>query len=303
MSAAIGFDEGVLACLEHLEAAPWAEDEEEKVAALLSELRLDNSSASEVLKRVSLELVPQEQVLVRLLQVVLDGKDEKARREMKKLVSKMLRENNSVLSRDSLYSACDSILLQLRRSFLPSAEDQITRHAGNLYWLLEILIDRQMAEDLLRTWAAEVELAAAHRLVPAVLRHEVSRVTAAFLVGIGKGKILVEKEARFKLLQTWLEPLYEDFGWMRRSCKGLDRHLVEQGLANTILTLPLALQQEILLAWFDRFLENGDDCPNIQRGFEVWWRRAFWRRAGEEEPPRQLRIVVAGDPSQSSSCS
>ncbi|CAL5344950.1 hypothetical protein CsSME_00032060 [Camellia sinensis var. sinensis] len=34
VSAAIGFDAGVLSCLEYLEAAPWAEDEEQKVASV-----------------------------------------------------------------------------------------------------------------------------------------------------------------------------------------------------------------------------------------------------------------------------
>ncbi|KAI5011765.1 hypothetical protein ZWY2020_013902 [Hordeum vulgare] len=101
VSAAIVFDAGVLSCLEYLEAAPWAEDDDEKVAALLTQLHLENSGAGEVLKRVSLELTPSvvteevemgpncnggsnvdggEEVLVRLLQVVLEGKDEKARR-------------------------------------------------------------------------------------------------------------------------------------------------------------------------------------------------------------------------------
>jgi hypothetical protein len=44
--------------LEYLEAAPWAEDDDEKVAALLTQLHLENSGAGEVLKRVSLELAP-----------------------------------------------------------------------------------------------------------------------------------------------------------------------------------------------------------------------------------------------------
>lgn len=87
VSAAIGFDAGVLSCLEYLEAAPWAEDEEEKVATLLSELRLEGIGASEVLKRVSLDITspPEEhtnendEVLLKLLHVVLEGKDEKAR--------------------------------------------------------------------------------------------------------------------------------------------------------------------------------------------------------------------------------
>ncbi|KAL2535573.1 BTB/POZ domain-containing protein-like [Forsythia ovata] len=53
---AIGFNAGVLSCLEYLEAAPWAKDEEEKVASLLSELRLERIGAGKVLKKVSLDV-------------------------------------------------------------------------------------------------------------------------------------------------------------------------------------------------------------------------------------------------------
>ncbi|KAL2469281.1 BTB/POZ domain-containing protein [Forsythia ovata] len=73
-AAAIGFDAGVLSCLEYLEAAPWAEDEEEKVASLLSKLRLEEIGAEKVLKRVSLDVTSgvedrsdNEEVLLKLL--------------------------------------------------------------------------------------------------------------------------------------------------------------------------------------------------------------------------------------------
>ncbi|GAU19408.1 hypothetical protein TSUD_76520 [Trifolium subterraneum] len=252
VSAAIGFDAGVLSCLEYLEAAPWAEDEEDKVASLF-------------------------------------------------LVSKMLHENSSQndLRKESLYSACDDCMQLLRHHFLRAADSdlqdvsQIARQADNLYWILDILIDRQIAEDFLKAWASESELSEAHSKVPAVHRFEVSRVTARLFVGIGKGQLLASKDARCLLLKTWLVPFYDDFGWMRRASKGLDRHLIEDGLSNTILTLPLSWQQEILLAWFNRFLNSGEDCPNIQRGFEVWWRRAFWKRNGEHDRTRQLRITSA----------
>ncbi|KAL5747532.1 hypothetical protein ACOSP7_024536 [Xanthoceras sorbifolium] len=308
VSAAIGFDAGVLSCLEYLEAAPWAEDEEEKVASLLSELRLEGVGAGEVLKRVSVEapngtgeISDKDEVVLKLLHVVLEGKDEKARREMKGLVSKMLHENSSQndLRKESLYSACDGCLQLLRDHFLQAAAGelqdvgQIARQADNLHWILDILIDRQIAEDFLKTWASQSEISEAHSKVPAVHRYEVSRVTARLFVGIGKGQLLASKDLRCLLLRTWLVPFYDDFGWMRRASKGLDRHLIEDGLSSTVLTLPLAWQQEIFLAWFDRFLNSGEDCPNIQRGFEVWWRRAFWRRNGEQERPRMLRVTSA----------
>ncbi|XP_006829095.2 BTB/POZ domain-containing protein At1g63850 [Amborella trichopoda] len=319
VSAAIVFDAGVVSCLEYLEAAPWTEDEEEKVAFLLTHLQLESMGASEVLKRLSVEVLAMddgdegsEEILVKLLQVVLEGRDEKARREMKALVSKMLRENaahNNLtdLSKESLYSACHHCLALLLQNFLVAtaegfmewAQDersitvsQISRHADNLHWLLDILIDRQMAEDFAKMWANQADLAKLHPKVPTMYRYEVSRLTARLCVAIGKGQILTPKDVRCSLLGTWLEPLYEDFGWMRRACKALDRNVVEYGLGQTILTLPLEQQQAILLGWFDRFLNAGDDCPNIQRAFEVWWRRAFLRKGSESERP-QLQIVAA----------
>ncbi|CAM8876677.1 unnamed protein product [Rhodiola kirilowii] len=309
VSAAIGFEAGVLSCLEYLEAAPWAEDEEEKVASLLSELHLEGGAVGEVLKRVSVEGPAgsgegnneNEEVLIKLLNVVLEGKDEKARREMKGLVTKMLHENSlhNDLSKESLYLACEGCLQQLRHHFLKAATGevqelkQIARQADNLHWMLDILIDRHIAEDFLKIWASQTELSEVHSKVPAIHRYEISRVTARLLVGIGKGQLLASKDARCMLLQTWLVPFYDDFGWMRRASKGLDRHLIEDGLSSTILTLPLRWQQDILLAWFDRFLNSGEDCPNIQRGFEVWWRRAFWKRKGEPEPQQHLRVTAS----------
>ncbi|KFK38021.1 hypothetical protein AALP_AA3G059800 [Arabis alpina] len=310
VSAAIGFDAGVLSCLEYLEAAPWSEDEEYRIASLLSELHLENVGATEVLRRVSVEASngnggsnggSSDEVLLNLLHIVLEGKDEKARRDMKTLVSKMLRENSSGndLRKESLYLACDGCLHKLKRQFLQAAEsdlenvDQIARQADNLHWILDILIDRQIAEDFLVIWASLSELSEVHSKVPVVHRFEISRVTARFFVGIGKGQILTPKEVRCLLLRNWLTPFYDDFAWMRRASKGLDRYLIEDGLSNTILTLPLAWQQEFFLAWFDRFLNSTEDCPNIQRGFEVWWRRAFWRRKEQSQEPARLRITAS----------
>ncbi|KAE8722504.1 BTB/POZ domain-containing protein [Hibiscus syriacus] len=292
VSVAIGFDAGVLSCLEYLEAAPWTVDEEEKVASLLAELHLENVGAGEVLKRVSVEVTngidggDNERVLLKLLHLVLQGNDEKARCEMKELVLKMLRENPSRndLRKASLYSACDGCLELLQYHFLQAASsdlqdvNQIARQADNLHWILDILVDRQIAEDFLKSWASQSELSETHSKVPAIHRFEISRVTARLFIGIGKGQLLASEEVRSLLLQTWLVPFYDDFRWMMmRASKGLDRHLIEDGLSNMILTLALPLQQDIFLAWLDRFLNSGEDCPNIQRGFEVWWRRAFWR--------------------------
>ncbi|KAK1436252.1 hypothetical protein QVD17_02031 [Tagetes erecta] len=303
VSAAIGFDAGVLSCLEYLEAAPWAEDEEEKVSSLLSELQLEGAGPIEVLKRVSVDMTSgvdeskNNEVILKLLHTVLEGKDEKARREMKALVAKMLHENSSHndLRKESLYSACDKCLILLKRHFLKASTGelqdaaQITRQADNLHFLLDILIDRQISEDFLKSWASLTELSEVHSKVPPLHRYEISRVTARLFVGIGKGQLLASKDLRCLLLQTWLVPFYDDFAWMKRASRGLDRHLIEDGLGNTILTLPLTWQQEILMTWFERFLNSSDDCPNIQRAFEVWWKRAFWK-TGHRQPEKSRQL-------------
>jgi hypothetical protein len=75
LSAHIMFDGGVFACLEYLEAVPWAEDEEAKVTALLGELQLDSVGvAADVMKRCSgLDSSNSEDVLVQLLHTVTKG--------------------------------------------------------------------------------------------------------------------------------------------------------------------------------------------------------------------------------------
>ncbi|MCO5562430.1 hypothetical protein L7F22_016058 [Adiantum nelumboides] len=304
VAALILFESCIVCCLEYLEAAPWAEEEEGKVKALLGQLQIGNFTSTDVLKRLkSEESCGSEETLVQLLEIVTKGKDNKARREMKALVSKMLRENLSQnrdctdLSRESLYQACTTCLDALSALFVQASrsdimnqgnEDrgtliaEISHQADNLLWLLEILLDRHLANDFVKMWAHQSELARIHKEVATVLGFEVSRLTARLCVAIGRGQVLCPVDVRYTLLQTWLPPLVDDFGWMQRCCRGLDKNVVEDGISQTILTLPLKQQQNILLAWFDRFSNNGDDCPNLQRAFEVWWRRTFLRSCTDQ---------------------
>ncbi|KAK9288261.1 hypothetical protein L1049_016711 [Liquidambar formosana] len=55
---------------------------------------------------------------------------------------------------------------------------------------------------------------------------------------------------------------------------------LHESMTETILTLPVQQQQQqaLLLNLFGdvgRFRDKGDDSPNIQRAFEVFWRRAY----------------------------
>ncbi|XP_019199257.1 PREDICTED: BTB/POZ domain-containing protein At5g60050 [Ipomoea nil] len=305
VSSAIMFDAGIMACLEYLEAAPWSSDEEEKVITLLTQLHLPDS-ATDLLHRV----VPEpstssgtDDVLLRLLSSVLQAKDDRARKEMKIVISRLLREDvpDNTISRDMLYNLChgclNSLLLCASEATCvdESGKDrgvvmgEIAREADNVQWIVDILIERKMGDEFVDLWADQKELASLHSKIPTMYRHEISRITAQLCVAIGRGHLLVPKDARFSLLSTWLEALYEDFGWMRRACRSIDKTLVEDGLSQTILTLPLPQQQAIMLNWFDRFLNKGDDCPNIQKAFQVWWRRAFIK---QYVPESQLQIAL-----------
>eukprot|EP00249_Psilotum_nudum_P019365 c27217_g1_i1 orf=715-2652(-) len=303
VSAAIDFEAGVVSCLEYLEAVPWAEEEEEKVTSMLSQLQLHSIEVGEVLERVSpAEPSGSEDTLACLFHLVTKASDEKARREMKNLISRLLRENAAQMSRgidiskESLYHSCHGCLDLLLLFFMKASnsdfiskatEDrglllaQISQQVDNLHWLVEILIDRHLADDFVEMWAYQNDLAALHSQIPALFRHEVSRLTARLCVALGKGQVLATRQVRFMLLQTWLQPLIDDFAWIQRACKGLDWKVIEEGISQTILTLPLKQQQVIILAWLDRFLNSGDNCPNLQQAFQVWWRRIFVRHCLE----------------------
>ncbi|ESR39009.1 hypothetical protein CICLE_v10026330mg [Citrus x clementina] len=234
------------------------------------------------------------------MELVLKSNEERGRREMKSVVLKLLRENNSVpnnagsadICSETIYTSCRSCLNSLvalfRQANEPEFADksvhnkepvvkQIVLEADNLSWLLEILAIRQAADEFALMWASQQELAALHSKIPVVTRYRISCITARLFVGIGRGELLPSKDTRQMLLQTWLQPLIDDYSWLQHGCRSFDRKVVEEGIGRTILTLPLEEQQSILLAWLGSFLKAGDNCPNLQRAFEVWWRRTFIR--------------------------
>ncbi|KAK8716714.1 hypothetical protein V6N13_044018 [Hibiscus sabdariffa] len=298
----IGFHSCIQSCLEYLEAVPWVgEEEEEKVVSSVLRLQGEGVGVIPVLKRISSNVCnPPNETLSHILELVLKSNEERGRREMKFTVLKLLRENNSLPSyagradicSETVYTLCrsclDSLLSLFKRAAEPESIDkatgskepvvkQIALEADNLSWLLEILVDRQSADEFALMWASQQELATLHSKLPIVSRYPVSCITARLFVGIGKGELLPVKETRQLLLQTWLQPLINDYNWLQHGCRSFDRKVVEEGIGRTILTLPLEDQQSILLAWLGSFLKAGDNCPNLQRAFEVWWRRTFIR--------------------------
>lgn len=151
-----------------------------------------------------------------------------------------------------------------------------TREADNLLWLLVILADRQAADEFALMWATQQELATLHSKFYTSNRYLVSCITARLFVNIGSGKILTTKDTQQLLLQTWLQPLIEDYYKLVGFCRSFDPKVVEEGIVRTILSLPLEDQESILLVWLGYFVKSGyKDCPNLQNAFEVWYRRTL----------------------------
>lgn len=204
-------------CLEYLEAVPWVGEEEEKVVSSVLQLQVEGIGVTPVLKRVSSEVsnCPKD-TLFHIMELVLKSSEERGRREMKSIVLKLLRENSSVPSyagsadicNETIYSSCrsclDSLLSMFRQAAEPGFTDkpmenkepvlkQITLEADNLSWLLEILADRQAADEFAVMWASQQELATLHTKLPVVSRHHVSCITARLFVGIGRGSCYRQK--------------------------------------------------------------------------------------------------------------
>ncbi|KAL6880419.1 hypothetical protein ACP4OV_011984 [Aristida adscensionis] len=309
VAESLGFRACIMSCLDYLEAVPWVGDEEESVVSSIRQLHDENHRVNPLLKRVTTSdpTNPPNDTLAHIIDLVLKSSEDRGRREMKSLVLKLLKENNICSTNGSadscvmtLYSSCRSCLESLLALFRQASNDQefaeqssdskekqallrkITLEADNLLWLTEILSDRNAADDLTAMWASQAELAELHCKIPVMHRHLVSCVTARLFVAIGRGEALPSKETRQQLLDVWLQPLMDDYNWLHHGCRSLDRKAVEEGIGQTILTLPLEEQQAVLLAWLGRFLKAGDSSPNLHRAFEVWWRRTFVRPyAGE----------------------
>ena len=286
VAEALGFRSCVRSCLEYLEAVPWVGEEEDSVVA--SVRGLQEFHVSPILKRVvsSDPSNPPNDTLAHIIELVLKSNEERGRREMKTLVLKLLRENSLLISGgvdvcvETLYSSCRrcvAALLLLAGEGDATAARQIALESDNLLWLAEIMADRQIADELAVMWAGQEELAELHSKLSISSRHPMSCITARLFVGIGKGEMLPAKETRQRLLQVWLQPLMEDYAWLQHGCRSFNRKAVEEGIGRTILTLPLEDQQSFLLSWLGSFLKVGDRCPNLQRAFEVWWRRTFIR--------------------------
>ncbi|XP_038706872.1 BTB/POZ domain-containing protein At2g13690 [Tripterygium wilfordii] len=302
VSAGIMFRKGILACLKYLEAVPWSEEEEENLRILLTKFKFDDATTRDIFARLFLlESKDSEQDLARqLVWSITSCADTNARNELKSLVkgilckSSVYEKDQPDLNKEDMYVVCQSCLGSLVSLFEEASDstrdgrgakkkmdkpliERISRQVDNINWLLEILLDWQMAEEFVNMWTDQAELLNMYDTASPMLRYELSRVSANIFIAIGTRKLHCRTEARSRLLQAWFGPMLSDFGWLQRCKKGLDMKALEEAMGQTLLTLPLKQQYMLFMEWFGCLSKHGTGCPNLSKAFQTWWRRSFLR--------------------------
>ncbi|KAL2347240.1 hypothetical protein Fmac_001240 [Flemingia macrophylla] len=305
VSAGIMFTKGVLSCLQYLEAVPWTEEEEEKLRNLFTRFKFDQATTRDILGRLYLhdseDSSSQPHVAKQLVWSITTSVDANARNELKSLMKGLLckssvyEKNHLDLSKEDLYSVCHSCLDSLVNLFEEASDiitperlltkkdknkpliERISRQVDNINWLLEIMLDSQIAEQFVNIWAEHHQLVKMHDDVSPMIRYELSRVSAILFVAMATRKLQCRVETRWGFLQQWFRPMLLDFGWLQRCRKGLDIKVLQEAMGQTLLTLPLNQQHMLFMEWFRHFSSHGTECPNLSKAFQIWWRRSFLR--------------------------
>ncbi|PUZ68936.1 hypothetical protein GQ55_2G068500 [Panicum hallii var. hallii] len=304
--SSIVFNRGIKSCLAYIEAVPWSENEEEKLKNLFARLTFDEEISQDILARLRPHSwKSSDDLMVQLIQSVTSSTKNGARKDMQSLVNGLLskssvyQKDSSGLNKESLYQICYSCLESLVDLFEEAIEstdhtgqavvlrgsrpliERVSSQTENLNWLLEILVNNDMAEEFVELWAKHERLIRMHEQASPMIRYELSRISACVFIVLGKGKVQCRGDIRSLLFQAWFSTMLLDFGWLQRCSKGLDIRSLEENLGRGLLTLPLRQQQSLFEEWFQFYATKGAECPNLIRAFQVWWRRSFIRSSVE----------------------
>lgn len=302
VSAAIKFTKGVLSCLKYLEAVPWTEEEEDKIRSLFTRFRFDDATTQDILARLHLldSIDSQQNLATQLVWSITNCTDSNTRNVLKSLIQGLLcrssvyEKHQPDITKEEFYEVCHSCLFSIVNLFNEASGtdpdektrkhemgrpliERISRQVDNINWLLEIMLDRLIAEEFVDLWTNQKALLELHESASPMLRYELSRVSALLFVAMGTRKLHCRYESRSGLFHSWFRPMLVDFGWLQRCRKGLDIRALEEGMGQTLLTLPLNQQYTLFMEWFRCFSRHGSECPNLSKAFQIWWRRSFLR--------------------------
>ncbi|CAL1409279.1 unnamed protein product [Linum trigynum] len=309
VSADLKFSRGALSCLNYLAAVPWTEEEEEKLRLLMNIHKFDEAATRDIVDRLYVQESSEDSqwsLTKQLLWSITSCADPFARNELKALVKGLVSKSSVYdkqhpgLNKADVYVICQSCLDSLAclfdeasSSVQPKTDtilakkktsaatrpvvERISMQVDNINWLLEILLEWQMAEEFVDMWGNQEELEKLHEGASPLFRYELSRVSASLFIAMGTRRLHCQFESRSKLFQTWFRPMLHNFGWIQRCKKGLDLKVLEEAIGQSLLTLPLAMQHELFMEWFSYFSKHGNECINLGKAFQVWWRRSFLR--------------------------
>ncbi|CAD6220411.1 unnamed protein product [Miscanthus lutarioriparius] len=291
--SSIMFSKGIKSCLTYIEAVPWNENDEEKLKNLFARFTFDEAIFQDILARLRPHnWKNSDDLTVQLIQSVTSSTSTVARKDMQSLVNGLLskssvyQKDSSGLNKESLYQICYLCLESLVDLFEEASEptdytgqavavrgsksliERVSRQAENLNWLLEILVNNDIAEEFVELWAKQDRLIRMHKQASAMVRYELSRISAGVFIALGKGKVQCRGDVRSLLFHGWFSTMLLDFGWLQRCPKGLDLRSLEENLGRGLLTLPLRQQQCLFEEWFQFYATKGAECPNLIRAFQ-----------------------------------
>ncbi|CAG7901049.1 unnamed protein product, partial [Brassica rapa] len=111
----------------------------------------------------------------------------------------------------------------------------------------------EIAEKFVEIWGKERKLVEMHEEASPMVRYELSIVTGLMFVGVKIGRVQCGGEARAGLVDMWFKLMLLDIGWLQMCKKGLDMREVEEGMGQTLLTLPLKKHYPVFMECFRWF--------------------------------------------------
>ncbi|KAG5374523.1 hypothetical protein IGI04_042175 [Brassica rapa subsp. trilocularis] len=252
VAAGLKFSKAILSYLKYFEVVPWNEDKEERLRRVLALYNFDDAATEEILARFNSNETEntQENLSKQMVWSITSCSDTNPRNQLKSLVNGILckssvyEKEQPEINKEDIYKAgkyCVDSLVKLfeegsnSKSGKPLIEG-ISREGENIIWLLEIMIDWEIAEEFVEIWGKERKLVEMYEEVSPMVRYELSIVTGLMFIEIGKWRVQCGGEARAGLVDMWFKPMLLDFGWLQMGKKGLDMREVEEGMGQTLLT-------------------------------------------------------------------
>ncbi|RID52938.1 hypothetical protein BRARA_G00368, partial [Brassica rapa] len=244
-------------------------EEEERLRRVLALYNLDDAATEEILARFNSNETEntQENLSKQLVWSITSCSDTNPRNQLKSLVNGILckssvyEKEQPEINKEDIYKAGKYCVDSLVKLF---EEGSISREGENIIWLLEIMIDWEIAEEFVEIWGKERKLVEMHEEASPMVRYELSIVIGSMFIEIGKWRVQCGGEARAGLVDMWFKPMLLDFGWLQMGKKGL--YMREK-------------HYPVFMECFRWFCKNGTECPNLGKAFQIRWRRPFLRGA------------------------